>query len=118
MTRTKDNLIFFFSIIALLLILARVTSWFVDFDQQWDDLIISAVFCLIGIAFALDPKSYTQQNYRQWITRICGAYLIYWTFSTQNDWLTGIGIIAIILPRIFQKLEKRKSKKEKLNTAN
>lgn len=99
--REKVTMVFYFLLVFVLI--GKVSSRFLDFSDETNQLLNTAMFSLIGLAYLAFSWAYDQILWRS-IFLFCGVYVILMNFIPDFGWWkTIIGIICIVTPLIFRR---------------
>lgn len=107
MFRIRKIAITLYFILLVGVLIAKISNWFIDYSNEVDYIITTAMFCLIGIAYIWQSFSQTQNTYKV-IYFICGVYVIGMNFIERDNIITIIGIVGIILPMILNRFKRNK----------
>jgi hypothetical protein len=103
----KKTTHFLFTILIFIVLIARIVGWFVNFSDDIDKILTTAMFTLIGIAYVV--MGFTWDNkLSQFIMVTCGVLLIVFNFFETTMTLNIIGIVCILTPLIIARLDQKK----------
>lgn len=103
----KSILIRVFYILLIAVLGAKLLDIFLDFDPEVNRWITTAMFCLLGIGYLRYAFLETKRVF-QILFALCGLYLIAMNFIERNDVLTAIGVICLLIPLIFRRINRKK----------
>lgn len=92
-----------FFIIVIIILLAKISNWFLNYDNSVNDIINNTMFALIGLnyfvyAWALDKW------WLKLIVFLCGVYLLSMSFLNDFSLNSLFAIISIVVPMIIAKV--------------
>ncbi len=92
-------------IVAILILVAKISSWFLDYPVAIKNGIDSSIFVFIGVYFII--LGFTAfRSFYQWIVICSGLYLIVVEFFTKDVVLSVIWGVALIIPMVLRKFPK------------
>ena len=100
----------YFSLLALVLF-SKIANWFLNFSQATNDLINTAMFCLIGVGYIFLNHQSFNKVWPRVFTTICGVYLIIMNFIPKDTLLYILSIASVVCPLILAKIFKSKGQK-------
>jgi hypothetical protein len=114
--KLSSRLIALLAVFALLLLLVKISTYFVSYSASMVEWINIGMFCLIGIgyliyAFTLDKPGI------QILVFACGCFLIAMNFI-QWEYGSPVGIACILIPAYFIKRFSKKEDLERLDASN
>ena len=90
-----------FRFLLILVLAGKISNWFLNYSDQTNQLLNTAMFSLIGLAYLAFSWAYDQILWRS-IFLFCGVYVILMNFIPDFGWVKSIiGIICIITPFII-----------------
>ena len=107
----KKTILILIRVLLLLVLLGIVLNWFLNFNDATNQLIYTAMFCLIGISYIIMGFAWDKKLVQALIV-FCGIFLIVMNFVPGRTWISIVGIVCILVPMIiarFQKKEKDSS---------
>ncbi len=96
-------------IFALLILFAKISNWIFKFSDYANNIINTLMFTIIGISYLIYGFS-LKSKLTKIILFISGIYLIIWNYYPENNLLTFLGILAIIIPILIGKFSKETKK--------
>jgi len=96
----KNIAFLFFRFLVVIVLLAKVSNWFFNFDDQTNQIINSAMFSIIGIAYMVIGFYWDGKRVKA-IFLCCGAFLIAMNFFKLSDFIGIAGIICILTPMLI-----------------
>ena len=93
------------SILALIILVAKISNWFFNFSDGTNNLINYLMFSVIGMSYLIYGFS-LKNKLNKIILLVSGLYLIIWNFLPERSYLTIIGIFAIISPMLIGRFSK------------
>ena len=104
----KNALFTAFKILIFLVLIGKVLNWFLNFNDETNLVLNTAMFTLIGIAYIV--MGYVWDNkFLKLIISTCGVFLITMNFFSNNLTLEIIGIICILTPMFIARFYKGKN---------
>lgn len=106
----------FFTIFRILLgivLLGKITNWFLNYSDETNQILNTAIFTLIGIAYTI-AGFISDKNLTKIIFIVCGLYLIIMNLINKNTILTIIGIICILTPLLISRFSLEKTDEKEL----
>lgn len=94
-----------FRILIIATLIAQISTWFIDYPMNVKEGINMTMFILIGI-FYIGMGILWDGWIWKLIMIACGAFLIAIQFIAQNDVLTILGIICVIVPLVLARVTK------------
>ncbi len=107
----KNKLFILFRILLIVVLVGKILNWFLKFDTGTNQILNTAMFCLIGIAYIVMGFVWDKKSV-QVLMVFCGIFLIVMNFVPGRTWISIVGILCILVPMIiarFQKKEKESS---------
>lgn len=98
----KNNSILIYRILLGIVLVGKISNWFLDFNDQTNQILNTAMFCLIGIAYLTFSWAFDKFMLKA-IFFVCGIYLILMNFISEFEWSSIIGVFCIITPMIIGK---------------
>ncbi|MGB0837437.1 MAG: hypothetical protein ACPGRE_05005 [Flavobacteriaceae bacterium] len=96
----KRILLIVFKILWGIILLGKILNWFLNFNDQTNEILNTAMFCGIGIFYLAAAWAFERLLIKI-IIALCGAYLIIMNFLPEFPWKSIIGIIGIVVPMVF-----------------
>ena len=96
----KRILLIVFKILWAIILLGKILNWFLNFNDQTNEILNTAMFCGIGIFYLAAAWAFERPLIKI-IIALCGAYLIIMNFLAEFPWKSIIGIIGIVVPMVF-----------------
>ena len=93
----KNTFLIILRVLMIAILLAKVSSWFIDYSENIENLINTAMFSLIGIYFIVMGIVFDKKLLKA-IFLICGAILIIFNFIELNGFIEFIKLIALVVP--------------------
>lgn len=92
-----------------MVLIAKITNWFFSFSEATNNLINTAMFCLIGTIYIIWSVYQTRMNYKVLLV-FCGIVIISMNFISLGYWFKIVGIVCILIPFILFQLQRKKEK--------
>lgn len=109
----KKAIIIIFKILIFAVLIGKILNWFFKFNYITNEILNTAMFCLIGIAFIFYGYWWDKKIMKVLLI-VCGLYLITMNFIPQSNLVSIIGIVCIILPTLIVRFKKEKNTSETL----
>ena len=98
----KNNTFKIYSILIGIILVGKISNWFLNYSDETNKILNTAMFCLIGVAYLAFSWAFDKLLLKI-IFAICGIYLILMNFIPNFSWNSIIGIICILTPMIIGK---------------
>ncbi len=104
----KNKLFKLFQILVIMIFIGKILNWFLKFDTGTNQILNTAMFCLIGIAYLVMGYVWDKKILKILITA-CGIFLIVMNFVPGRTWLSILGIVCILVPMIIARFQKKEN---------
>ncbi len=94
-----------FKTIALLIFGAKFSNCIFNYSDTTNYIIDTLMFSFIGICYLIFGYS-LEFKLNKIILILSGLYLIAWNFLPESNYLSAVGILAIVLPMLIGKFSK------------
>jgi energy-converting hydrogenase Eha subunit E len=95
-----------------IILIGKVSNWFLNFSEETNQILSAVMFILIGIAYIVDGFV-SDKKLKKIILIVCGVYLIGMNFIGDFDLKPIIGIVCIFTPMLIRRiLPKETNEKE------
>lgn len=84
----------------LVILLAKILNWFLNFPDHVNTKLNTTMFCLIGIAYMVRGWV-SDTTWEKIVIVSCGAYLLVMNFFNSNLYVSIAGILCLIVPMII-----------------
>jgi len=98
----KNNTLNIYRILIGIVLIGKISNWFLNYGDETNKILNTAMFCLIGIAYLAFSWAFDKKILKLVLT-ICGIYLIIMNFIPDFSWNSIIGIVCILTPMIIGK---------------
>ncbi len=98
----KNNTLKIYGILIGIVLVGKISNWFLNYSDETNKILNTAMFCLIGIAYMVFSWTFDKIILKLALA-ICGIYLIAMNFIPDFSWNSIIGIICIVTPMIIGK---------------
>ena len=102
----KKILITIFQILVAIVLIGKISNWFLDYSQETNETINTAMYILIGISY-LYVGFLWKKTITKFIFLICGLYLIGVNFMGEFALKSILGIFSMLTPIIIERFSKR-----------
>ena len=94
-----------FKILLFFVLTGKILNWFMNFNDETNQVLNITMFTLIGIAYIV--MGYVWDNkFRKIVITTCGFFLIVMNFFDNTVALAIIGIVCILIPMLIARLYK------------
>ncbi len=93
----KNTLFLTFRILIGIVLIAKISTWFIQYSDETNKLITAAMFTLIGIAYLVGGFIWKKKS-TNIIYLVCGTYLIAMNFFNDFALKSMIGIVCMLTP--------------------
>jgi biotin transporter BioY len=101
----KKNIFSVLGILIAIILISKISGWFLTYSEKTNTIINSLMFIVIGIYYLIFGIGLTELNIK--ITFILsGIFLICMSFFPNNMVLSIIGFACIIIPSLLVKYSK------------
>ena len=83
-----------------LVLVGKISDWFLNYSEETNQILNTAMFCLIGLAYVVFAWAF-DKKWLKLILGACGCYLILMNFLDDFSFKRIIGIICVLTPVIF-----------------
>lgn len=104
----KNVLFTTFRILIFLVLIGKVLNWFLNFNDEANQILNMAMFTLIGIAYIVIGYVWDNKLLKV-VIATCGMFLIVINFFKNNLALDIIGIVCILTPMLIARFYKREN---------
>lgn len=109
----KKNTINIYSVLLGIVLIGKISNWFFNYSDQTNNILNTAMFCLIGIAYLAFSWAYNKLLLKI-IFAICGIYLILMNFIPDFSWNSIIGIICVLIPMLIRRFLPKEYENDKI----
>ena len=92
-------------ILAILILAAKISNWFIHFNTDISQAINMAMFCFIGIAYLFFAATLPSIKSKIGVA-LCGLFLISMNLIPQSTATEIVGIVCIIIPMVIKRFSK------------
>jgi uncharacterized membrane protein len=98
----RSNTLKIYRILIGIVLIGKISNWFLNYSDETNKILSTAMFCLIGIAYLSFSWAF-DKTILKLLLAICGMYLIIMNFIPDFSWNSIIGIVCILTPMIIGK---------------
>jgi predicted Na+-dependent transporter len=99
----KKNVILIIPILLGIVLIGKISNWFLDFSDETNQFLNTAMFSLIGVAYLTFAWAF-DKILSKIIFLLCGIYVITMNFIPDFGWWkTILGIICLVTPLIIRR---------------
>ncbi len=109
----KNKISLLFRILLIVVLVGKILNWFLKFDAGTNQILNTAMFCLIGIAYIVMGFVWDKKLAKVLMV-FCGIFLIIMNFIPQTTLINIIGILCMLFPLIIARFHKEKDSSELL----
>lgn len=96
-----------------IIIVGKLSNWFLNYSDKTNDLLNTVLFTLIGVGFVIESFTLYKKEFKL-IFLICGIYLIAMNFIDNFQLKSLIGIVCTLLPILIKKFSSKFTSKTAL----
>lgn len=115
-TFLKKNILNVYRVLLGMVIVGKISNWFLNYSQEINAILNTTMFCLLGIAYLAFSWSYDKKILKV-IFAFCGIYLIIMNFIPDYNWNSILGIVCIITPILIGRFLPEEENNEEENVA-
>lgn len=104
MLKFKNNLLLVFKVLLILVLIAKISNWFLSYPPEINKGINTAMFTLIGIAYIVMGIIWDGKLVKAFIL-FCGLFLIIMNFFS-GDFVNILGIACLLTPMLIARFSK------------
>ena len=112
-TTMKKTIFTTFQILIGLVLLAKISNWFLEYSDETNQLINTAMFSLIGIAYIVVGFLW-DKKWSKLIFIVCGLYLLGMYFLNDSSIKSIISIVCLITPLLIARFTSQNEKDKDL----
>jgi hypothetical protein len=101
----KKNALSVLGILVAIILLAKISGWFLNYSEKTNIIINSLMFIVIGIYYLIFGIALTELKLKITLI-ISGIFLICMSFLPNNIVLSIIGMACMIIPMLLAKYSK------------
>lgn len=98
----KNNASNIYLVLFGIVLLGKVSNWFLNYSDQTNEILNTVMFCVIGIAYVAFSWGF-KKAIPKLVFAICGIYVILMNFIPDFSWVPIIGIVCIVTPMIIRR---------------
>lgn len=102
-----------FLVLIGIVLIGKISNWFLHYDDTTNKALNTAMFCLIGVAYLAIAIGF-KKLLLNIVFGLCGIYLIIMNFIPDFGFNAVLGIVCVIIPMIIGKFL---PKKDTISTA-
>lgn len=107
----KKNLFSVLAILIAVILVAKISGWFLNYSEQTNRIINTLMFTIIGFYYIVNGLLLNLLKIK-FTLLISGLFLIAMNFIPQNYKVSIIGIVCIIVPMLLVRYSKELKIKE------
>lgn len=89
-------------IVAIIVLIAKISAWFADYSDQTKNLISTAMFLVIG-GYIFTTGIFLDKISHKIIFLVCGIFLSIYKFLPENIFVPYIAIACVVVPTLIGK---------------
>lgn len=109
----KKTLFLIFQVLLGIVLVGKISNWFLDYSDETNQLLSAGMFTLIGIAYLVGGFAWNKKLTKL-IFLICGIYLIAMNFIGDFEFKSIIAIACILTPMLIARYSPEETNKEEL----
>jgi len=109
----KKTFFIIFLILCGIVLIAKISNWFLNYSDETNQIINTVMYSLIGIEYIAAGFIWKGNLYKA-IFIACGLYLIVMNFFDKNTILEIIEIICILTPILIIRFSRDETDKKEL----
>lgn len=103
-----------FLILIGIVLIGKISNWFLDYSDETNQILNAAMFTLIGIAY-LAGGFVWDKKLNNIIFLVCGIYLIAMNFIGDFGLKSIIGIVCILTPMLIARFSPEETDEKELS---
>ena len=96
----ENNTLKIYRILLTIILIGKISNWFLDYSDETNHILNVTMFCLIGIAYLAFSWAFDKILLKL-VFAICGIYVILMNFIPDYSWNLIIGFVCILTPMII-----------------
>jgi hypothetical protein len=109
----KKTLFIIFQVLLGVVLVGKISNWFLDYSEETNQMLSTTMFTLIGIAYLVGAFSW-DKKLTKLIFLICGTYLIAMNFISDFELKSILAIACILTPMLIARFSPKESDDEEL----
>jgi hypothetical protein len=101
----KNTLLKIFGVCIALVLMAKISHWFLKYDEKTVNIINLAMCCLIGTYYVIVGFALNETRFKLLFV-CCGLYLIVMNFLNEMSIISIIGVVCMLAPMLVGKYAK------------
>ena len=110
----KKTLHKIFLILLGIILIGKISNWFLNYSDETNEILNTGMFTLIGISYLVGGFVWDKKLVNT-IFLTCGIYLIVMNFIPNSIWNSIIGIICLLTPMIIARFSPDKTHEKELS---
>ena len=103
-----------FLILIGIVLIGKISNWFLDYSDETNQILNAAMFTLIGIAYLVGGFVW-DKKLNNIIFLVCGIYLIAMNFIGDFGLKSIIGIVCILTPMLIARFSPEETDEKELS---
>lgn len=103
----KNTFIKWLYFLVVIVLIAKITNWFLHFEPNINNFINVVMFSIIGIFYIIFGFALHHLNAKVTLI-LCGLFLILMNYMTKTMMVEMVGIICLVIPILIGKFSKVK----------
>ncbi len=96
----KQNSSKIYNILVGIVLIGKISNWFLNYSDETNKILNTTMFCLIGISYLAFSWA-IDKTVLKFVFALCGIYVILMNFMPDYIWNSIIGIVCILTPMII-----------------
>jgi len=109
----KKTLTLIFQVLLGIVLLGKISNWFLDYSEETNHMLSAGMFTLIGVAYLVGGFVW-EKKLTNVIFLICGTYLIAMNFISDFELKSILAIVCILTPMLLARFSPKESDDEEL----
>ncbi|MCE5320800.1 MAG: hypothetical protein LLF93_06845, partial [Bacteroidales bacterium] len=109
----KKTLFTIFRILIGIILVGKISNWFLNYSDETNQILNAGMFALIGIAYLVGGFIW-DKKLTNIIFLICGIYLIVMNFIDDFGLKSIIGIVCILTPMLIARFSPKETDEKEL----
>ena len=110
----KKTLHKIFLILIGIVLIGKISNWFLNYNDFTNQFLNAGMFTLIGIAYLVRGLIWDKKLINA-IFLTCGIYLIVMNFIPDSIWNSIIGIVCLLTPMIIARFSPDKTDEKRID---
>ena len=109
----KKTLFIIFRVLIAILLIGKISNWFLNYSDETNRILNIGMFTLIGIAYVVGGFIW-DRKLTNMIFLACGIYLIVMNFIGNFELKSVIGFLCILIPLVIARFSPKEAVEKEL----